>query len=356
MKDSKSTSPVSTPIIKIVRHSLVNDVIFKIVFGSAENAPILRALLNAILGLSGPDRIQEVQISNPYGEKKRIDEKEIVLDIKARDGEDRRYNVEVQLNREPNYVERSLHYLARLFSEQVGKGEPYTTIRRTVGISILDFKLFDDRTDLHSTYRLYDTQHSHELTDVLEIHYLELSKFDQYKLHGDRTPLEKWLHILKFGEIYERGLEPLPQQLASEEGIVMALDAMKRAYADDEVREMIEARLKAQSIEATRREVYEAAERRAEAAERKAEAAEHKAEAAERNAEAAERNAEAVERNAEDTRREAERRMQEAEDAKREAERRMQEAEDTRREAERRMQEAEARLAALEQKIRQIEG
>ena len=42
-----------------------------------------------------------------WGEK-RIDEKESVLDIKARDGEDRRYNVEVQLNREPNYGERSL--------------------------------------------------------------------------------------------------------------------------------------------------------------------------------------------------------------------------------------------------------
>ncbi|MBT9584090.1 Rpn family recombination-promoting nuclease/putative transposase [bacterium] len=341
----------------------MNDVIFKIVFGSTENAPILRALLNAILGLSGPDRIQEVQISNPYGEKKRIDEKEIILDIKARDGEDRRYNVEVQLNREPNYVERSLHYLARLFSEQVGKGEPYTTIRRTVGISILDFKLFEDRTDLHSTYRLYDTQHSHELTDVLEIHYLELSKFDQYKLHGDRTPLEKWLHILKFGEIYERGLEPLPQQLASEEGIVMALDAMKRAYADDEVREMIEARLKAQSIEATRREVYEAAERKAEAAEQKAEAAEQKAEAAEQKAEAAEQKAEAAEQKAEVAEQKAEVAEQKAEETMREAEETMREAEETMREArqeskraKRRMQETEARLAELEEKIREIEG
>ena len=126
----------------------------------------MRALLNAILNLTGSDRTQEVQVSNPYGEKKRILEKEIILDIKARDGQDRLYNVEVQLNREPNYINRSLHYPARLFSEQLGMGEPYGSIRRTVGISILDYKLFDDREDLHSTYRFYDTKHSHELSDI----------------------------------------------------------------------------------------------------------------------------------------------------------------------------------------------
>ena len=345
MTDPESTAPESAPIIKIVRHSLVNDVIFKIVFGSTENAPILRALLNAILGLSGPDRIQDVQITNPYGEKKRVDEKEIILDIKARDGQDRLYNVEVQLNREPNYIERSLHYLARLFSEQVGKGEPYTGIRRTVGISILDFKLFPDRQDLHSTYRFYDTQHSHELSDVLEIHYLELSKFDQYKLHGERTPLEKWLHILKFGEIYERGLEPLPEQLASEEGIIMALDAMKRAYADDEVRDMIEARLKAQSIEATRREVYEAADRKAQEAERNAQEADRKAQEAEQRAQEAEQRVQEAEQRVQETEREKQEAVQEAVQKANQAELEKQKAV-------LRAEQAEARLAEMEREIR----
>ncbi len=37
--------------------SLLNDIIFKIVFGSDSSVPVLRALLNALLGLQGSARI-----------------------------------------------------------------------------------------------------------------------------------------------------------------------------------------------------------------------------------------------------------------------------------------------------------
>jgi predicted transposase/invertase (TIGR01784 family) len=77
-------------------------------------------------------------------------------------------------------------------------------------------------------------------------------KFQQDKPHALRTPFEKWLHILKFGDLYESGLEILPDTLKEEEGIEMALDGMRKAYASDEVREMIEMRLKAKRDEASR--------------------------------------------------------------------------------------------------------
>jgi flagellar biosynthesis/type III secretory pathway protein FliH len=70
-----------------------------------------------------------------------------------------------------------------------------------------------------------------------------------------RTPFEKWLHALKFGEMLygERG-SSIPDELRQEEGIEMALDAMRRASASEEVREMIEFRRKAEHDEATRLE------------------------------------------------------------------------------------------------------
>lgn len=238
-----------------MRHpTLMNDIIFKIVFGSPQNVPVLRALLNAILQLSGQERIQSLELLNPYVDKEYLRERGAILDVKCRDGLGRLYNVEVQVSDEPHYVARSLYYLARLFGEQLQKGDPYSRIARTIGISILDFSLFPDHQDVHSTFRFYDSGHALELSELLEIHYLELVKFRQDKPGALRTPLEKWLHVLKFGDLYQSGLEALPAPLQTEEGIVTAMEAMRRAYASAEVREMIEFRLKALHDEATRLE------------------------------------------------------------------------------------------------------
>ena len=47
------------------RLSLLNDILFKIVFGSESSRPVLRALLNALLGFSGEGRIVDLEILNP---------------------------------------------------------------------------------------------------------------------------------------------------------------------------------------------------------------------------------------------------------------------------------------------------
>ena len=62
------------------------------------------------------------------------------------------------------------------------------------------------------------------------------------------------MHVLKFGEFYESYQSPIPEELRQEEGIEMALDAMRKASASEEVREMIEFRKKGQRDEATRLE------------------------------------------------------------------------------------------------------
>ncbi|MEW6281486.1 MAG: hypothetical protein AB1758_22950, partial [Candidatus Eremiobacterota bacterium] len=66
------------------------------------------------------------------------------------------------------------------------------------------------------------------------------------------TPFERWLQVLKFAEYYNQHRESLPEELMHEEGIVMALDAMNEALADDQVRVMMALRDKAQKDEANR--------------------------------------------------------------------------------------------------------
>jgi len=233
-----------------LRRTFLNDIIFKIVFGSPQNEALLRSLLNAVLGLSGEEEIVELTLLGRDITKAYLAEKGAILDVRARDGLGRQYNIEVQLREQPAYIERSLFYLSKLYSEQIERGGDYTQLTRTVAISILDFTLFPQVQSLHTRFRFREPEHGLELSDILEIHYIELSKFrrDQPLV----TLLEKWLHALKFAEYYGVGLEELPESIQAEEEIVMAFDAMNNAYATDDVRELIEGRLRAEWDENTR--------------------------------------------------------------------------------------------------------
>ena len=231
-----------------MRHpSLLNDILFKIVFGSRESEPVLRALLNALLSRTGPETITDVEILNPGFDKTYILEKGPVLDVKARDQAGRQYNIEVQLNPGVGeYTARSIYYTAKFFCDQLQRGEPYETLKKTVSISLLDFNLFPEQTKLHSTFRLWEPDLKVPLLDLLELHYIELRKFSPEKPHELKTRFERWLYLLKFADMFNLNQEALPETLAQEEGIPMAIDSMRKAYARDEIREMIEAREKAE--------------------------------------------------------------------------------------------------------------
>jgi predicted transposase/invertase (TIGR01784 family) len=70
-----------------------------------------------------------------------------------------------------------------------------------------------------------------------------LPKFAPDKPKLLQSRFEKWLYLLKFSDLYHN-LE-LPESLKEEEGIEMAIDRMREAYAQDEIRAVIEAQEKA---------------------------------------------------------------------------------------------------------------
>ncbi len=228
--------------------NLLNDVLFKIVFGTSSSEPVLTALLNALLGCTGEQRIVSLTIGNPTLEKEFISDKGVVLDIKAVDRSRCWFNIEVQLQptegRE-NYFKRSVYYWSKLFVEQLEPGDSYSKLEKTICISLLDFDLFRDSAELHSTYVIRNKSTNEAPLDILELHYIELKKFSIHKVHHLRTPFERWLHVLKFSELYAQPGVPLPETLQQEEGIDMAIETMRKAYARDEVRELILMRDKA---------------------------------------------------------------------------------------------------------------
>ncbi len=240
--------------------NLRNDLIFKFVFGHEKNEKILRALLNAILGLEGPERIIKLTFLNTFNLQEYVDDKLSILDVKAEDNTGKRVNIEMQVESEPSYINKVIYYHDRLFTTQLEEGDPYHKLNKTISISILNFTLLQKEIALHNIYRYLNIKSKQELTDIKEIHFIELPKFKEDKPKKRQSKFEKWLHILKFGEIYANNLDNLPEELKEEEEIVMALQEMVRASNDEMVRQILEMRSKARHEEATR--LYQAIKER----------------------------------------------------------------------------------------------
>ncbi len=223
--------------------TLLNDVLFKVVFGTQRHSEALRGLLNAILGLQGDKRIAEIQILNPLREKEHLDDKGTALDVKARDGLGVVYNIEVQLQAQLAYRERSLYYAANMISQQIQAGQDYRLLKKSIHISLTDFVLFPQQDDLHSVYLLYDRKHSRTLGDLLELHYLEMAKFRKENPADLQDSLDRWLFFLGHATRYQE-VSDLPDPLKIEEGMTTAMEATQKAMSDEEVRYAIEARQK----------------------------------------------------------------------------------------------------------------
>ncbi|HAE37286.1 MAG TPA: hypothetical protein DCG57_01455 [Candidatus Riflebacteria bacterium] len=223
--------------------SLLNDFVFKCVFGQEKHEQIAICLLNALLKKTGKDKIVSLEFLNPFNLKEAAELKTSVVDVKVRDGEDRCYTIEVQVCRERFFIPRTVYYLAKLYSEQLLGGEDYFSLRPATGISILDFDLFENREEMHNIFEFRNQNSSLDLPETMILHYIELSKFSRHKPRRLCTPFEKWLQILKFSEKYIT-MNELPDYLADEEGVSMAVAQLKKINADREMRQILEAREK----------------------------------------------------------------------------------------------------------------
>jgi predicted transposase/invertase (TIGR01784 family) len=206
------------------------------VFGSPNSEPLLALLLNALLQLEGQQRIVEVVLLNPSMPRIFAGDKQAILDVRARDEAGIHYNVEVQLRAQKHYVQRSFFYGAKLYVDQLPAGLSYATLCKTIGISILDFKLFPKCPALHTHFRMTDTKQDLFLPDLFELHYLELPKLE---LTEPTTPFETWLYTLKHSDEFADGERVLPKFMQTEEGIIMAIESMRKAYAQDDVRNLM---------------------------------------------------------------------------------------------------------------------
>ena len=206
------------------------DFVFKNIFGSEKNPKILISFLNATL--KPKDLITSVEIKNTDIDKSYIEDKFSRLDVKAVTSKNEIINIEIQLKNEYNMIQRSLYYWSKLYEEQLEEGDRYDKLCRTVCINILDFKyLKNDR--FHNGYRLKEIETNEELTDLEEIHFIEIPKLKKINSEKDIVDvLEGWVEFLRDPESeVVRKLEMTNKEIreAKDELYRLSMDEKERA-------------------------------------------------------------------------------------------------------------------------------
>ena len=170
------------------------DFVFKRIFGNENHPNVLISFLNAVL--TPVDPIKSVIVKDTTIEKSHLEDKYSRLDVKAITNKGEYINIEIQLKDEYNMIKSSLYYWSKLYEGQLENGENYQKLSRTICINLLDFNLLN-HDKFHSVYRLKDCETDEELTDVMELHFIELKKMkDVNRVEEVKTKLEAWLYFI----------------------------------------------------------------------------------------------------------------------------------------------------------------
>ncbi|MDR0550406.1 MAG: Rpn family recombination-promoting nuclease/putative transposase [Spirochaetaceae bacterium] len=213
-----------------------NDYIFKLIFGDERNKAILKSFLTAVLDL--PKEELEVTIINPELRIENEDDKLGILDVCLKTAQGKIIDIEIQILKSAAFFERMTFYKSKLIAGQIGKGEWYGMIKKTICIVITDFEFIESgmRERYHHKFRLHDPVDDAYFGDVEEVHTLELPKLPE---EPDGSELWNWGVFL-----HPRRAEDLNMVVESGGDLRLAVDQLYELSESDKVRFRYEAREK----------------------------------------------------------------------------------------------------------------
>ncbi len=218
----------------------LNDFIFKKLFGEKDDEPVLIAFLNAVLNRTQKEKLTEIEIiENKELTKELIEDKTGRIDVRAKTAKGEQIDIEVQLTDQSNMDKRTLFYWGKLYLEGIKQGEDYRKLNKVITINLLDFNFLETK-NYHSSFHLWeDVEKDYMLTDLVEIHFIELPKFRslENKNYKDEA-LQRWLTFLE-KDISKEVLEELMEM---EPAIKMAEEKLDFLSSDPKMIELYKAR------------------------------------------------------------------------------------------------------------------
>ena len=188
--------------------TLTNDYAFKRLLGSEENKPLLQDLLECILDFT-PQEVIGLEFMDKELTKEEFSDKTGILDVKLKLTDGTVIDIEIQASWNASFVKRTLFYWAKMYTADFKAGESYDKLHRCIAINIIadGFKLNDA---IHSEYLLQEKTAHTVLTDVLEVHFLDLQAAKRAKgegkTAGKQGQLINWLRFIGATDKKERAM------------------------------------------------------------------------------------------------------------------------------------------------------
>jgi predicted transposase/invertase (TIGR01784 family) len=173
----------------------LNDYLFLKLMGEEGDEEECLAFLNAVLGSKGKKPVKLIKIlENKTFTADVIGDKSSILDVRAETDIGEKINIEVQLKDLHNMEKRTLMYWGREFTKGLSASEDYKILPKVITINIVNFDNIK-LDDFHTCFHLWEDDHrDYLLTDVLEIHFINMVKFRKLKSRDIvNHPLERWL-------------------------------------------------------------------------------------------------------------------------------------------------------------------
>ncbi len=148
-------------------------------------------------------------------------------------------------------------FAGKLIGSSLDSGEKYDTMKKSIVISFINGKIFDDIPEAHSVFQLRDNNYSKLLTDRLEINFVELGKVTCRKKAEHLTPVEKLAVYMKYAGDQRRREYVQSIIDTGGESLQMVEKVFKKITDDDRIREMYWRREVYEHDQATWRAIYE---------------------------------------------------------------------------------------------------
>ena len=212
------------------------DFAFKLIFGDQKHKHNTIAFLSAVLGVPKND-LTDIEIINSELLREYKEDKKGILDVRVKTRRGRQINIEIQILPTESMPERTLYYWSKMYVSQLKAGDTYDQLKKCITINIVDFECTPLK-QVHSCYHLREDSQEHRLTDVLEVHFLELPKlFREDGLANADDALLQWLMFID-----GRSKEVLEMLSHKNQDIATAYDLLKIISQEDRARMAYEAR------------------------------------------------------------------------------------------------------------------
>ena len=194
-------------------------------------------MLEAILKI----KIKKIELQAEVElERELIDDKTGVLDIEATIDDNTIIDIEMQMRNQYNMKERSLFYWAGLYYTGLKKKEEYKDNKRVITINIVNFDMFKEGP-YHEKIELRREYKNILLTNKLEIHFIQLSKFLKEGQEEKDKKIWQWLTF-----ICNKNRKEVERVMKENKEIEKANEELEYLTGDDAVRRIAFLREKAE--------------------------------------------------------------------------------------------------------------